>query len=191
MDEHPLRPDDAAEIAAFAYEMGVLKRESRKGWLDALIANPESVADHTCRTAQLAAVIAALEGCDASKAAHMAIWHDSQETRTRDLNKDAKPFLPSVDHNAVTAVQVHHMPAIVRKLLQDTVAEFESQTTLEAVCARDADRLECLFQALEYQAAGNTLMQEWIEDSYAKLKTTSAISIADAALTASPLKWRR
>lgn len=191
MDEHQLRPDAAAEIAAFAYEMGVLKRESRKGWIDAQITNPESVADHTCRTAQLAALVTALEGGDAAKAAHMAIWHDSQETRTRDLNKTSKPFLPSVDHNAVTATQVAHMPDTARQLLQDTVAEFEAQATLEAVCARDADRLECLFQALEYQATGNTLMQEWIDDSRAKLKTTSAISIAEAALSTSPLKWRR
>lgn len=191
MDEHQLRPDAAAEIAAFAYEMGVLKRESRKGWIDAQITHPESVADHTCRTAQLAALIAALEGGDAAKAAHMAVWHDSQETRTRDLNKTSKPFLPSVDHNAVTAAQVARMPDTLRELLTDTVAEFEAQATIEAICARDADRLECLFQALEYQATGNTLMQEWIDDSRAKLKTTSAIAIADAALSTSPLKWRR
>ncbi|WP_040693789.1 HD domain-containing protein [Nocardia vinacea] len=190
MDAHQLGPDAAAEIAAFAFELGTLKRESRKGWLDAHVPNPESVADHTCRTAQLAALIAALEGGDPAKAAHMAIWHDSQETRTRDLNKAAKPFLPSVDHEAVTAAQVVGMPEPLRKLLQDTVAEFEAQATVEAVCARDADRLECLFQAIEYRAAGNTLMQEWIDDSHAKLKTTSAIRIADAALTTSPLKWR-
>src|SRR5207245_2099014 len=128
---------------------------------------------------------------DPAKAAHMAVWHDSQETRTRDLNKTAKPFLPSVDHVAVTATQVARMPELLRNLLHNTVAEFEAQATVEAVSARDADRLECLFQALEYRAAGNTLMQEWIDDSYSKLKTTSAIQIADAALTTSPLKWRQ
>ncbi|WP_433678029.1 hypothetical protein [Nocardia sp. CA-119907] len=61
------------------------------------------------------------------------------------------------------------------------------------VGARDADRLECQFQALEYRAAGNTLMQEWIIDSRSRLKTTTAIRIADAALTltTSPLKSRQ
>lgn len=191
MDAHQLDPEAAAEIAAFAYELGGLKRESRKGWNDALVANPESVADHTCRTAQLAALIAALEGGDPARAAHMAVWHDSQEVRTRDLNKAARPFLPSVDHVAVTTAQVAQMPELLRNLLHDTVSEFEAQATIEAVCARDADRLECLFQALEYRAAGNSLMQEWIDDSYSKLKTTSAIQIADAALTTSPLKWRQ
>ncbi|MEV4129328.1 HD domain-containing protein [Nocardia sp. NPDC049707] len=78
----------------------------RKACIGAHVPNPESVADHTCRTAQRAALIAALEGGNPAKAAHIAIWHDSQETRTRDLNKTAKPFLPSVDHEAVTAAQV-------------------------------------------------------------------------------------
>ncbi|WP_433620987.1 HD domain-containing protein [Nocardia sp. CA-120079] len=78
----------------------------------------------------------------------------------------------------------------MRKLLNDTAAEFEAQATVEAVCARDADRLECLFQALEYRAAGKTLIQEWITDSRARLKTTTAIRLADAALTTPPLKWR-
>ncbi|MFB7718923.1 HD domain-containing protein [Nocardia sp. NPDC056100] len=190
MDTPQLGPTAAAEIAAFAFELGTLKRESRKGWLDAHVPNPESVADHTCRTAQLAALIAALEGGDPARASHMAVWHDSHETRTRDLNKTAKPFLPAVDHEAVTAAQVARMPDLLQTLLRETVAEFEAQATLEAVAARDADRLECLFQAIEYRAAGNTLMQEWIEDSYSKLKTTSALQIADAALTTSPLHWR-
>ncbi|MEV4129329.1 hypothetical protein [Nocardia sp. NPDC049707] len=75
--------------------------------------------------------------------------------------------------------------------MNDTVGEFEAQATVEAVCARDADRLECRFHALEYRAAGDTLMQEWITDSRARLKTTTAIRIADVALTTSPLKWRQ
>ncbi|MGY2119303.1 HD domain-containing protein [Nocardia gipuzkoensis] len=190
MDAHQLDPDAASAIAAFAYELGNLKREPRKGWRQAHIPNPESVADHTCRVAQLASIIAALEGGDPAAAAHMAVWHDSQETRTGDNNKVSVQFMTLTDHETVTAAQTARLPEVARKALQQTVAEFEAQASLEAVCARDADRLECLIQALEYRAAGNTLMQEWITDSYGKLKTTSAIRIADAALVTSPLKWR-
>ncbi|WP_373865311.1 HD domain-containing protein [Nocardia shimofusensis] len=39
--------------------MGNLKRDPRRGWRQAHVPNPESVADHTCRAAQLASVIAA------------------------------------------------------------------------------------------------------------------------------------
>ncbi|WP_194814573.1 HD family hydrolase [Nocardia sp. XZ_19_385] len=190
-DAHQLGPDAAAEIATFAYELGNLKREPRKGWRQALIANPESVADHTCRVAQLASIIAALEGGDPASAAHMAVWHDSQETRSGDNNKTSKPFMTVVDHETITAAQVERLPEAVRNALQRTVTEFETQATIEAVSAKDADKLECLFQALEYRAAGNTLMQEWIDDSYEALKTTTAIRIADAALVTSPLKWRQ
>lgn len=45
---------------------------------------------------------------------------------TRDLNKTAKSFLPSIDHGAVTAAEVVGMPELLRKLVQDTVAEFEA-----------------------------------------------------------------
>ncbi|MGW6332161.1 HD domain-containing protein [Nocardia rhamnosiphila] len=191
MDAQQLGPEEAAEIAAFAYELGNLKREPRKGWRQAHIVNPESVADHTCRVAQLASIIAALEGADPATAAHMAVWHDSQETRTGDNNKTSTPFMTVASHEQVTAVQVAGLPQAAREALQRTVAEFEAQATIEAVCARDADRLECLIQALEYRAAGNTLMDEWITDSYAKLKTTTAIQIANAARSTSPLRWRQ
>lgn len=186
-----LGPDDAAEIAAFAYELGNLKREPRKGWRQAHVPNPESVADHTCRVAQLASIIAAVEGGDPAVAAHMAVWHDSQETRTGDNNKTSTPFMSLAGHEEVTAVQVAGLPPAARNALQRTVAEYEAQATVEAVCARDADRLECLIQALEYAAAGNTLMDEWVTDSYAKLKTTTALRIADAARVISPLTWRQ
>ncbi|MCC3328278.1 HD domain-containing protein [Nocardia abscessus] len=191
MDAHQLGPDAAAEIATFAFELGNLKREPRKGWRQALVPNPESVADHTCRTAQLASIIAAGEGGDPATAAHMAVWHDSQETRSGDNNKTSKPFMTLVDHETITAAQVQRLPEAVRNAVQQTVSEYEAQATVEAVAARDADKLECLFQAIEYRAAGNTLMQEWITDSYAALKTTTAIRIADAALTTSPLRWRQ
>ncbi|RJO73395.1 HD domain-containing protein [Nocardia panacis] len=182
--------DTAHEIAAFAFELGVLKRETRKGWLDACVPSPESVAEHTCRTAQLAALIAAYEGGDPARAAHLALWHDSQETRLRDLNQVAKPFLGDPDHEAVTDTQTSGLPQILQVLVRDTVAEFEAQATVEAVCARDADRLECLIQALEYQAAGNSLMGEWITGSKDRLKTTTAHRIAEAAMTTPVLKWR-
>lgn len=158
---------------------------------DDIVPNPESVADHTCRVAQLASIIAAIEGADPAVAAHMAVWHDSQETRTGDNNKTSTPFMSLASHEAVTAVQVAGLPQVVRDALQRTVAEYEAQATTEAVRARDADRLECLFQALEYAAGGNTPHGRWVTDSCAKLKTTTALQIADAAQRISPLKWRQ
>ncbi|GHA64172.1 hypothetical protein GCM10010305_02050 [Streptomyces termitum] len=80
---------------------------------------------------------------------------------------------------------------VVRDGVRRVVAEYEAKGTPEAVVARDADKLECLVQAVEYRAQGNTLVQDWIDTSLNSLKTASARELAAAALTMSPLEWRR
>src|SRR3954453_4922723 len=105
-------PDDQAATgtAAFAYEMGVLKRLRRSGWWHAGIRDPESVAEHSLRVSQLAALIAAEEGGDPARAALLALWHDSQETRTGDLPHTARPYLTAPDPLAITADQTARLP---------------------------------------------------------------------------------
>lgn len=182
--------DDPASIAAFIFEMGILKRLRRTGWWHAGVRDPESVAEHSLRVAQLASLIAAQEGADPAHAAHLAIWHDSQEARTGDIPHTAKPYLSAAGNEAVTVDQVARMPESIRKTVQEAVAEYEAQATAEARCARDADKLECLFQAVEYRATGYTMVHGWIDTSRAALTTSTAQRIADAAVTTSPLAWR-
>jgi putative hydrolase of HD superfamily len=62
--------------------------------------------------------------------------------------------------------------------------------TDEALCARDADKLECLIQAVEYRAAGYQGVQGWIDASRDALRTDTARRIADRVLHTSPLAWR-
>ncbi|MFD9476721.1 MULTISPECIES: hypothetical protein [Streptomyces] len=50
---------------------------------------------------------------------------------------------------------------------------------------------ECLVQAVEYRAQGYALVQDWIDTSLNSLKTASAQALAEAALTMSPLEWRK
>jgi len=71
-------PDDAAALAAFGYELGILKRMRRAGWWHVGVRDPESVAEHTMRAAQLAALIAIEEGADPVRASFLALWHDTQ-----------------------------------------------------------------------------------------------------------------
>lgn len=182
---------DADGLAGLAFELGVLKRLRRTGWAHAGIRDAESVADHSMRVAQLASLIAAEEGADPARATLLAIWHDSQETRSGDIPHTARPYMAArIDPEAITADQVAGLPEAAAKTVQETVSEYEAQATLEARCARDADKLECLIQAVEYQAAGNTGVQGWITSSRAAIRTRTAERIADAALRISPLAWR-
>ncbi|MGH3828057.1 MAG: HD domain-containing protein [Pseudonocardiaceae bacterium] len=136
----------------------MLKRIRRVGWWHVGVRDPESVAEHSLRVAQLAALIAVIEGAEPGRAALLAIWHDSQETHTGNIPHTAKPYLHQ------------HSP--------------------EAHCTKDADKLECLIQAIEYQDAGYTRVQGWINSARSNLRTDTARRIADAALRTSPLAWR-
>ena len=179
-----------AVIAAFAFELGLLKRIRRAGWWQVGVRDPESVAEHSLRVAQLASLIAALEGAEPARAALLAVWHDSQETRTGDLPHTAKPYLDQRSPEVITADQTAALPDAARKSVQEAVAEYEAQQTPEARCAKDADKLECLIQAIEYQDAGYARAQGWIDSSRSSLRTDTARRIADAALHTSPLAWR-
>jgi HD domain len=84
---------EAVGVVAFAYEMGVLKRLRRAGWWHVGVRDPESVAEHSLRVAQLAALIASEEGGDPARAAYLGMWHDSQETRIGDIPHSARPYV--------------------------------------------------------------------------------------------------
>lgn len=180
----------AVAVAEFAFELGVLKRMRRAGWWHVGVRDPESVAEHSLRVAQLASLIATAEGAEPGRAALLAIWHDSQETRTGDIPHTARPYLDQCSPDSITADQTAALPEAARKTVQEAVTEYESQQTAEARCARDADKLECLVQAIEYREAGYTRVQGWIDSSRRGLRTDTARRIADAALRTSPLAWR-
>jgi putative hydrolase of HD superfamily len=155
------------------------------------VRDPESVAEHAWRTSVIASVIATLEGADAARAAHLAVWHDSQETRTGDVNHLGKKYAAPGDPVAVTADQTAGMPDVLRDAVRVLVAEYEERETPEAICARDADKLECMLQGLEYKAQGYEAAQRWVDNSRARIVTKSGQLLADQLLAQAPLDWLR
>ncbi|MFI6454164.1 HD family hydrolase [Streptosporangium amethystogenes] len=181
--------EEPSRLAGLLYEIGLLKRYRRTGWLVAGVRDPESIADHSFRTAIIASVITALEGGNPERAAFMSLFHDTQETRVTDIPYLAKPYLKAAQNEEVTADQVRGLPEPVAEMVSGAVDEYEEKTSLEAVCARDADKLECLIQAIEYREQGHQNMQPWIDSSLAALKTPSAKRLADEALGTGSLEW--
>jgi putative hydrolases of HD superfamily len=128
---------DAAGAMRFIFEVGMLKRAKRTGWWIAGIAEPESVADHSFRTAIVGTVLAAMEGADPARVALMCVLHDTQETRVGDVSRIGKRYVTTADNRSVTADQVAACPAPVGETIASAVAEFEAGTTPEAIVARD------------------------------------------------------
>ncbi|MEU9080779.1 HD domain-containing protein [Streptomyces sp. NPDC048357] len=183
--------DDLSAVAGFLYEAGTLKHTRRTGWWMAGVNDPESVAEHSWRTSIIASIIAKLEGADPARAAFLAVWHDTQETRTGDVNHLGKKYATNADPVVVTADQTAGMPDRLASAIQELVAEYEAKDSPEAVCARDADKLECMLQGIEYRAQGHASAQRWIDNSRARLTTETGQRLADELLSQDPLDWLR
>ena len=178
-----MESSEADRVAHLIHEAGVLKLLPRTGWAYCGISSPESIAEHSFRTALIAGVVAKAEGADPARATYLAVWHDTQETRVLDIPHLGRKYLDAASNEKVTADQVSGLPEDIADDLKALIYEYESAESLEAQCARDADKLECLFQAIEYRDAGARNVEGWIETSRAKLRTRAGKQIADAALS--------
>lgn len=185
---------DADRIVEFGYEVGQLKRLPRAGWLFAGVQHPESVAAHSFRVGVLAYAIAVQEGANADRAATLGLFHDVPETRIGDIPYVGKLYLDvKVPPEEVARDQVKNLPAPLAAHIEALIAEHEAAKDLdhtpEARCSRDADKLELLLQAREYQAAGVTKMDRFIQTMQAAVVTDTGKAMMDSALRIVPSEW--
>jgi putative hydrolase of HD superfamily len=181
----------SAGTAGFLLEMGMLKRAKRSGWWIAGVKDPETIAEHSFRTAIVGSVLALMEGADPAKVALLCVFHDTQETRLGDIPHIGRRYLKAASNESVTADQLADAHPAVAAGVRGIVESYEHDDSLEVVVARDADKLECLIQAVEYREQGYSNVQEWIDSSLASLTTSAAVELAHAALTMTSIEWQR
>ncbi|MDT0459978.1 HD domain-containing protein [Streptomyces sp. DSM 41527] len=182
---------NARGTAGYLLEMGTLKRAKRSGWWIAGVKDPESIAEHSFRVGIIGAVLAMMEGADPAKVALMCLFHDTQETRVGDIPHIGRRYLKAAPNEKVTADQVSAAHPAVASGVQRIVDEYENGDGIEVVVAHDADKLECVVQAVEYREQGCSIVQNWIDTSLASLKTASAQALAEAALNMSSIEWQQ
>jgi 5'-deoxynucleotidase YfbR-like HD superfamily hydrolase len=181
--DHPL-----AGVASFLFEMGHLKRVPRSGWLLLGVPQPETIAEHSFRVGVIGMALAPLESADVGRTAALCLLHDAHETRIGDVPSVGRAYVTSAAPEAISAHQTAGMPHESAKAFQELTAEFEAGQTIEAQVARDADKLETLLQAVEYQAQGHDTTA-WQETSVAALRTDAAKRLAQAITATDPQWW--
>jgi len=133
---------------------GRLKSIPRTGWLQAGIDSPETVAEHTYRTALLSMVMADIQGLDTDRALRMSLLHDLAEAETGDLTPEQK----GEDHQKLEAEALNSLLSLLPKQIADRYRslweEYEEASSPEAKLVHQADKLEMVLQALEYEEAG-------------------------------------
>jgi putative hydrolase of HD superfamily len=175
-------------IVALLHEAGHLKRTRRSGWWIAGVKDPESVAEHSFRTAIIGYVLAVLEGADPDRTAALCVFHDLAEVRLGDIPSTGKRYITTAPAEEVVKDQTAELPSAVSQAVRELIGEHEARTTPEAICAKDADKLECLLQAREYQVQGYKDVQPWVDTMANAVKTPSGQALA-AALELEPSTW--
>lgn len=170
-----------------------LKAVPRMGWLLRGVRDVESVAAHSFGVAFITMILAdrAREkgmDVDAEKAIRMALLHDMTESKTGDLPYTIKKYfdkeaLKLADEKVATEMLWRWSPPGGSYL--DLWREYEHRTSLEARIVKAADKIDLLFQALEYEKGGARSLDEFwesAEDDFAKLGISELIEdlISDA-----------
>ncbi len=177
-------------LAQYVYEMGQLKRVKRSGWWMAGITDPESVAEHSFRAAILAYLLASLAGADPLKTAMICLFHDTGEARINDLHRVAKRYIAvGRDEERAISEQVSRLPQPIAEQILSLFHDYEERASHEGLLAHDADLLECIVQAREYQVQGYADTEDWITNCFAGLQTEVAKDLAQACLDVEPKAW--
>ena len=178
-----------------------LKRLPRTGWLLAGVTQPESVAEHSFGVALLACMLAEWVNAeelteatakhsqaelDIGRVAMIALVHDLAESVITDMPKETTDlFGAEAKHQAEESAIEQLFGSVVGG--DEYIAlwrEYEQRSTAEAKLVCDADKLEMVYQAREYELAGNERLEEfwngyrWYFDTSERL--LSAFSLMDA-----------
>lgn len=175
-------------IADIIYEAGMLKRVSREGWKLIGIKDPEHVASHSLRAAQIGYILAKLEGYEKpEEVCSMLVFHDIGETRIGDIHKIASCYVQDDESQAVK----NQFKALedIGKDLFSLWDQIDKKNTLAGIIAKDADLLEMATTAREYERMGYSGARDWIERTERYLKTSSAKQLLQALQERHPDAW--
>jgi len=166
-------------IINFIFELNQLKRLRHSGWQLAGIKNPDTVAEHSLRAAQIGYILAVMEGdANPNKVVTMLVIHDNAEARIGDRNKvSARYYSNGEAEEKAFNDQLDKLGEKIKQKWKKYYDEFEARNTKEGIIAKDADWLEQAFQAKEYIDLGYSSAQNWIDNVEKAVETESAKKI--------------
>lgn len=138
------------KIVRFLIEAGKLKRVKRKGWVLHGVKDAESVAEHSFRTAIMAALLADKLNVNREKAVVMALIHDMAESQIGDISR--RDGVSKKEKHAMEKKAFQHLTAALGdKAFYELWLEYEAGKTKGATFVRQLDKLEMHLQAMEYE----------------------------------------
>jgi len=167
-------------VLEFIEAAGKLKKAKRTGWVAKGVSDPESVAEHSYRSALIVMLLGKELGINVEKAIKMALIHDLAEAVTGDFRKkpdendqeltNKKQF--ELEKNALQGL-VSTLPRNKANEIFDLWIEYNEEITPESVAVKDIGKLEMALQAYEYEKDKNhqKSLQEFFAYSKDRIKT--------------------
>ena len=176
------------DVINFILELAQLRRIKHEGWRLAGVDNPESVAEHNLRAAQIAYILAQMEKYpNPEEVCSMVVFHDIEECRIGDIHKVANRY---ISFNEATVIQEQtEKLGEIGKSIEKLWKQTEEKSTQAGKIAKDADILEAAFTAQEYKERGYPLMDLWMKNYMQYLSTESAKKILEKLIQTQTSWW--
>ena len=142
-------------VIKFLEITGILKRTPRAGWVEVGVYQPESVADHTFRTAFLCMLYADMEALDPLKLLRMALIHDLPEAVIGDLIPSQKTEETKEKEETAISQILSLLTKMQRENYLAVWNEYQEGKTREAKTVQQLEKIEMALQAKEYEKWGS------------------------------------
>lgn len=176
------------KLINFIFELAQLRRIKHEGWRLVGIDNPESVAEHSLRAAQIAYILAKMENyTNPEEVCSIVVFHDIEECRIGDVHKVANRYI-SFNESLAVDDQTKELGEI-GKAINNLWKQTEQKNSKAGIIAKDADLLEAAFTAREYKEKGVPLMDLWMKNYMKFLRTKSAKQILEELIKTDLIWW--
>ncbi|UCG95244.1 MAG: HD domain-containing protein [archaeon] len=169
------------DLIEFLHRVGELKHLKRAGWIMWGVKDPESVAEHSFRVTLMALILSEKMGFDKDKCVKMAIVHDLSEI----LAGDMTPY-DEISEGGKHEKEEEAIKKLTEKLHDKEILElwneYEERKTPEAKFVYEADKLEMLLQAYEYEKEQKVDLQDFWEMHKEKIKNPELRKILKSLL---------
>ncbi|WP_455393209.1 HD domain-containing protein [[Eubacterium] cellulosolvens] len=154
------------ELLELFQKVGQLKNIKRSGWLRVGISNPESVADHSFRTAFIGMLLGDSLKLNTEKVMKLALLHDIPETVIGDITPYDQLSLAEKRANETKAMQELFKNAPDQTEYLVLWDEYNQGSSPEARFVKNIDKLEMALQAAEYHELYPELdLNEFLKDA--------------------------
>ena len=167
-------------VLGFFGMAGRPKSEPRKGGGSKLrMKDPESVADHSYRTALMAMAYSDARGLDTAKVLKMALIHDLPEAIVGDSIPGERTARQKVILESAAMKEIlEEMPSLQRREYGKIWQEFNRGESEEALLVKQVDKLEMAVQASEYRRAhAGQGTEEFIESARAQISDPDLLAL--------------